>query len=168
MKNTAATIFLLLFCITGLAQVKPGKTKPKRASKPITTTTPTATSTTSTTAATGSVAEEKPQEEAYTIVEEMPQFPGGREALAKYLSTSIQYPAKEKEAKIEGKVFVSFIVEKDGAISNVRVMKGVPGGPGLDAEAVRVISSMPKWTAGKQSGRTVRVNMNQPIKFSLQ
>jgi len=122
-------------------------------------------------AATGTIAtidETRPQEEVFSIVEEMPQFPGGQEAFVKYLAKNIKYPLKEKEAKVEGKVFVTFIVEKDGTITNVKVLKGVPDGQGLDAEAVRVISSMPGWKPGKQNGRAVRVSMNQPIKFSLQ
>lgn len=112
-----------------------------------------------------------PVEEApaaiFTVVEEMPAFPGGMGELMKYIQKNIQYPQVEKEADIQGTVYVKFVVEPSGDISNVEIAKGVRGGPGLDKEAMRVVKNMPKWSVGKQNGRPVRVLMNLPIKFQL-
>ncbi len=105
--------------------------------------------------------------EIFTVVEEMPGFPGGMGELMKYIQKNIQYPQVEKEADVSGTCYVKFVVEPNGAISNVEVAKGVKGGPGLDKEALRVVKSMPSWTIGKQNGRPVRVLMNLPIKFQL-
>lgn len=99
-----------------------------------------------------------------TIVQQMPQAPFD---INQYLSTNIKYPEKERSKGITGTVFVNFIVEPDGAISNVRLLKGVDNGPGLNAEAIRVISSMPKWKPGMQDGKPVRVSYNVPIRFVL-
>lgn len=110
--------------------------------------------------------EEKPSE-IFTVVEEMPTFPGGMAELMKYIQKNIQYPQVEKEADIQGTCYVKFVVEPNGVISNVEMAKGVKGGPGLDKEAIRVVKSMPNWTIGKQNGRPVRVLMNLPIKFQL-
>ncbi|HXP52968.1 MAG TPA: TonB family protein, partial [Bacteroidia bacterium] len=99
-----------------------------------------------------------------TIVQQMPVFRGD---VSEYLSKNIKYPENEKKHGITGTVFINFIIEKDGSVSNVRVLKGIPNGPGLDAEAVRVISSMPKWIAGMQNGKLVRVSYNLPIRFVL-
>jgi protein TonB len=97
----------------------------------------------------------------------MPEFPGGLEAFQKYLRDSIQYPGIEKNKGIHGTVYVSFVVGKDGTITNVKVIREVQGAPGLSAEAIRVISNMPKWTPGKFQGRPVRTEMTQPIEFIL-
>lgn len=110
--------------------------------------------------------EEKPAE-IFTVVEEMPTFPGGMGELMKYIQKNIQYPQVEKEADIQGTVYVKFVVEANGSISNVEIAKGVKGGANLDKEAMRVVKSMPSWTIGKQNGRPVRVLMNLPIKFQL-
>jgi len=107
----------------------------------------------------------EPVEEAFLVVEEMPTFPGGDEARAQYFKENIKYPEIERDNGVQGLVVVSFIVEKDGSITNVTVLKGVT--PNLDAEAIRVVKSMPKWTSGKQSGRAVRVTINVPIRFTL-
>jgi protein TonB len=117
-------------------------------------------------AGTGPVEEKAP--EVFTVVEQMPDFPGGPAEMMKYIQKNIHYPEIEKEANISGKCFVKFVVEMDGSISNVEILKGVPGGPGCDKEAVRVVKSMPKWSAGKQNGRAVRVYYNLPIVFRLQ
>jgi TonB family protein len=101
------------------------------------------------------------------VIEEQPQFPGGEAAMMKYLKENIEYPAVEKENGIQGKVFISFIIEKDGAVSNVTAVKGVSGGPDLEKEAVRVISTMPNWMPGKQNGKPVRVKFTIPISFTL-
>ena len=110
--------------------------------------------------------EEKPAE-IFTVVEQMPEFPGGVAELMKYLQKNISYPQVEKEAGITGKCFVKFVVEADGSISNAEVMRGVPGGPGCDKEALRVVKTMPKWSSGKQNGKPVRVYFNLPINFQL-
>ena len=101
----------------------------------------------------------------YNIVEQMPEFPGGVNALISHVGHNIVYPAEAKEKEIQGRVFVGFVVEKDGSISNVKVLKGIGGG--CDEEAVRVISSMPKWKPGMQKGKPVRVSFQIPIYFKL-
>ena len=95
----------------------------------------------------------------------MPEFKGN---INEYLSNNIKYPKKEQKNNITGTVYIKFIIERDGSISNVTVLKGVSGGPGLDAEAVSVISNMPKWRPGMQNGQAVRVSYNIPIRFTLQ
>jgi periplasmic protein TonB len=118
------------------------------------------------------IVEEKPQvieqpkeEEVFTVVEENPSFPGGETALYEYLGVNIKYPEEAKELGIQGRVFVNFVVEKDGTVSNARVLRGIGGG--CDEEAIRVVKAMPKWTPGKQRGIPVRVSYNLPIKFTL-
>jgi protein TonB len=100
----------------------------------------------------------------YTEVQFMPRFDGD---FNKYLTDHIQYPEVERDAGISGIVFVSYVIEKDGTVGDVKVMRGVPGGPGLDKEAVRVIKSMPAWEPGKQKYTAVRVRLNTPIHFQL-
>lgn len=112
------------------------------------------------------IPEQPKEEEVLQFAEVMPSFPG--DSLASYIQKNLVYPQAEKEAGKEGTVYVQFIVEKDGSISNVRVVKGVPGAPGLTQEAVRIIRSMPKWNPGKMNGRPVRVQFVQPIKFRIQ
>ena len=107
-----------------------------------------------------------PNDSVYNQPEVMPEFPGGMEAMMKYLSENIKYPELAKEKNTQGRVLVTFIVEKNGSISNVKVVKGI--GNGCDEEAVRVISAMPKWKPGKQNGKTVRVSFAIPISFKLQ
>ena len=102
----------------------------------------------------------------YQIVEEMPQYPGGENALMDYVSKNVVYPSEAQEKGISGRVFVGFIVEKDGSVSNVEVLRGIGGG--CDEEAVRVISGLPKWKPGKQEGKPVRVSYQMPINFKLQ
>ena len=102
----------------------------------------------------------------YQIVEEMPQYPGGEDALMDYVSKNVVYPSEAQEKGISGRVFVGFIVEKDGSVSNVKVLRGIGGG--CDEEAVRVIKGMPKWKPGKQDGKPVRVSYMMPIIFKLQ
>jgi protein TonB len=106
------------------------------------------------------------QQEIFTVVEEQPGYPGGEEARIGFLQQNIKYPEEAKELGIQGKVFVTFVVEVDGAISDVRVLRGIGGG--CDEEAIRVVKSMPKWVPGKQRGVPVRVQFNLPIKFTLQ
>ncbi len=103
--------------------------------------------------------------EIYTTVEKQPQFPGGTDALMKYLNKSIQYPADAIEKGIQGSVYITFVVEADGSLSNTKVLRGIGGG--CDEEAIRVIKNMPKWEPGMQKGKPVRVQFNIPIRFTL-
>lgn len=113
------------------------------------------------------VEEEEPAEqEVFIIVEQMPLFPGGEEALRKYLATEVKYPVIAQENGIQGRVFVKFVIMPDGSVSNVEVARAFD--PNLDKEAVRVVKSMPKWTPGKQRGKAVRVSYTVPINFVLQ
>jgi TonB family protein len=101
----------------------------------------------------------------YQIVEEMPQYLGGEQALLKYVSDNITYPQEAKDKEIQGRVFVSFVIEKDGSVNEVKVLRSIGGG--CDEEAVRVIKGMPKWKPGKQEGKPVRVSYMMPINFKL-
>ena len=104
-------------------------------------------------------------QQVFDVVEQMPEYPGGIQALLDYLMENVKYPEDAEKQKIEGRVIAIFVVETDGSISNVEVVK--PVFPSLDAEAVRVLSGMPKWTPGKQSGKAVRVKYTVPINFQL-
>lgn len=106
------------------------------------------------------------EDKVFDIVEQQPLFPGGPAALIKYLSENTKYPVVAQENGVQGRVTVQFVVEKDGSISDVHVLRGVD--PSLDKEAVRVVKSMPRWTPGKQNGITVRVNYRVPVLFRLQ
>ena len=108
---------------------------------------------------------EKSNDSIYQIVNEMPKFPGGEQAMMKFVAQNVKYPEKAKDEGISGRVFISFVVEKDGSISNVEVKRGIGGG--CDEEAVRVISSMPKWKPGMHKGEPVRVSYQMPIMFKL-
>ena len=112
------------------------------------------------------VAPEVEEEEVYIIVEQMPGFPGGEEALLKYISDHIEYPTMAVERGIEGRVTVRFVVNKDGYVQDVTVIRGVH--ELLDKEAVRVIQSLPRWNPGKQNGVAVAVYYNVPVNFTLQ
>ena len=107
-----------------------------------------------------------PKEQAFDIVEQMPEYPGGAMAMFEYLSKSIKYPKETAEAQKEGRVIATFIVNKDGTISDARVVKSVD--PALDTEALRVINDMPNWKPGKQNGKVVNVKYTIPISFRLQ
>ena len=115
------------------------------------------------------VVDEKPKEEetkVFDVVEQMPSFPGGDAELMKFLSTHIKYPVVAEENGIQGRVIATFVVERDGSISDVKVIKSVD--PSLDKEAIRVLKSMPKWIPGKQNGSAVRVKYTVPVTFKLQ
>ncbi|MCQ2333816.1 MAG: energy transducer TonB [Paludibacteraceae bacterium] len=103
----------------------------------------------------------------FVVVETMPEFPGGQQALFKYLSENVKYPVIAQENGIQGRVICQFVVNKDGAIVEVEVVRS-GGDPSLDKEAVRVIKSMPKWKPGKQRGKPVRVKYTVPVNFRLQ
>jgi protein TonB len=111
------------------------------------------------------VSQKDQKETPFNVVEDKPAFPGGMEAMIQFLSTNIQYPADAKKQKIDGRVLVNFVIEKDGSITDVKVMK--PGFPSLDVEAVRVVKMMPKWKPGYQKGQAVRVLFALPISFNL-
>ena len=104
-------------------------------------------------------------DDPFDVVEQMPEFPGGQEAMMKFLSESVKYPKEASKDGIQGRVVVQFVVEKDGSISEVEVVKKV--NEHLDAEAVRVVNAMPKWKPGKQKGEAVRVKYTLPISFRL-
>jgi periplasmic protein TonB len=111
------------------------------------------------------VEEEVSEVEIFTVVEEAPSYPGGDEARIKFLQENIKYPQMARESGISGTVYVTFVVERDGHVTDVKVMRGIGGG--CDEEAIRVINAMPKWNPGKQRGKPVRVQFNMPIKFTL-
>lgn len=104
-------------------------------------------------------------EPAYIEVEESPKFPGGDAGRIRFLQENINYPKKARKKGIQGTVYVSFIIEKSGHVSEAWVVRGIGGG--CDEEAIRVIKKMPRWKPGKQSGKPVRVQFNMPLKFTL-
>lgn len=102
----------------------------------------------------------------FTVVEQMPMYPGGDGALMGYLRDNIHYPTVAAENGVQGRVVVGFVVERDGSITDVKILRGVD--PSLDREAMRVVKNMPKWTPGKQNGSAVRVKYQVPVSFRLQ
>ena len=106
------------------------------------------------------------EQEIFKIVEEMPSFPGGEQKLMEFVGKNIKYPQIARETGIQGRVFVNFVVEPDGSVSNVSVLRGIGGG--CDEEAMRVVKNMPKWKPGKQRGKPVRVQYMLPVNFKLQ
>ena len=104
-------------------------------------------------------------QKVFDTVEQMPEYPGGMQAMIAFLQTNMKYPEDAAKQKVEGRVMVQFIVETDGSISDVHVAKQVF--PSLDAEAVRVVQAMPKWTPGRERGRVVRVKYLLPIVFRM-
>ena len=111
--------------------------------------------------------EEEEEEVVFVVVEKMPEFPGGQQALCKYLSENVKYPVIAQENGIQGRVICQFVVNKDGKIVDVEVVRS-GGDPSLDKEAVRVIKSMPNWKPGQQRGKPVRVKYTVPVNFRLQ
>jgi protein TonB len=112
------------------------------------------------------VEEDVVEQEIFQIVEEMPAYPGGDQKLMEFIAKGIKYPQIARETGIQGRVFVGFVVEPDGSVSNVKVLRGIGGG--CDEEAMRVVKSMPKWKPGKQRGKAVRVSYMLPVNFKLQ
>ena len=110
--------------------------------------------------------EEVVEQEIFKIVEEMPSYPGGEQKLMEYVAKNIKYPQIARETGIQGRVYVNFVVEPDGSVSNVSVLRGIGGG--CDEEAMRVVKNMPKWKPGKQRGKAVRVQYMLPVNFKLQ
>ena len=109
--------------------------------------------------------EEEDDDEFFMVVENMPEFPGGDLGLMKYIQKNVKYPPIAKEYNITGKVYVQFIVDKSGTVTNVKIVRGVD--KNLDAEALRVVKSLPKYKPGKQRGKPVRVMFTIPINFTL-
>jgi periplasmic protein TonB len=105
-------------------------------------------------------------ETVYFFVDEMPEFPGGMEALLRYIAKAVDYPMVAQENGIQGKVYINFVVNTNGQVSDATVVRGVD--PSLDKEALRVVNSMPLWQPGRQSGKAVRVAYHVPISFVLQ
>lgn len=104
-------------------------------------------------------------QQVFDVVEQMPEYPGGIQALFEYLMQNVKYPEDAEKQKVEGRVIATFVVETDGSISNIEVVR--PVFPSLDAEAIRVLSGMPKWKPGLQNGKEVRVKYTVPINFNL-
>jgi len=104
--------------------------------------------------------------EVFDVVEQMPEFPGGIEGMIQFLQTNMKYPEDAMKEKKEGRVLVGFIVDREGNVTEPQVLQGV--WPSLDAEAIRVVNAMPKWTPGMQGGKIVRVKFALPISFRLQ
>lgn len=111
-------------------------------------------------------AEATTDSEVFIVVEQMPEFPGGVNAMRAYLAKNIKYPVVALENGLQGTVYVSFVVNQDGSIVDVNILRGVDSS--LDKEAVRVVQSMPKWKPGRQGGKSVRVSYQVPISFKLQ
>ncbi len=103
--------------------------------------------------------------DVYFTVDEMPKFPGGDQALREFIATNVKYPEKAKKEGKQGKVYVSFIIDKNGTVTNPKVERGVC--PELDKESIRVVKSIPQWTPGKEKGKPVKVQFTVPINFAL-
>ena len=107
----------------------------------------------------------KKNQQVFDVVEKMPEYPGGQAALFEYLQKNVKYPADAEKKKVEGRVLVTFVVNTDGSITDIEVVRKTF--PSLDAEAVRVISGMPRWKPGEQKGKKVRVKYTVPLNFRL-
>lgn len=107
----------------------------------------------------------KKNQQVFDVVEKMPEYPGGQAALFEYLQKNVKYPADAEKKKVEGRVLVTFVVNTDGSITDIEVVR--KAFPSLDAEAVRVISGMPRWKPGEQKGQKVRVKYTVPLTFRL-
>lgn len=105
------------------------------------------------------------KQQVFSVVDQMPEFPGGQAALFEFLMKNVKYPADAKEKKIEGRVLVTFVVDTDGSITDISLLKKTY--PSLDTEAKRVIKAMPKWIPGRQNGKVVKVHYSVPIIFRL-
>jgi periplasmic protein TonB len=106
------------------------------------------------------------ESEIFVVVEDMPEFPGGETALRSFINKNVNYPVIAAENGIQGKVYVRFVVDKDGSVTNAEIARGID--PSLDQEALRVVRTLPKWKPGKQRGKPVRVSYTVPINFQLQ
>jgi len=108
---------------------------------------------------------EKQEPVIYDIVDEPAEFPGGPAALKKYIADNLKYPQVAKDAGLQGKCYIQFVVSMNGYISNVKIKRGVPDCPECDAEAIRIVKSMPNWIPGKVNGKNVNTNFSLPIIF---
>lgn len=113
------------------------------------------------------IPEKNTSSQIFTVVEKQPEYPGGMESLYQFIAANINYPEACKEQKISGKVYVTFVIEEDGSISNIRVLRDPDPEGRLGEEAMRVVSLMPKWKPGAQRGKAVRVQYNLPVNFTL-
>lgn len=109
--------------------------------------------------------QDDPDKMVFMVVEKMPEYPGGDKELYTYLAKNIEYPAEARKKGIQGRVYVTFVIERDGRVSDVRILRGIGGG--CDEEALRVVKAMPKWSPGVQKGKPVRVQYNLPVSFKL-
>ena len=107
----------------------------------------------------------KKEDMVYRVVDQMPEYPGGKKAMRQFLADNIKYPAQAKKDEITGKVFVSFVIDKKGAVTQAKIEEGVD--KSLDKEALRVVKAMPKWTPGKHQGTPLKVQFTAPIMFAL-
>jgi len=105
------------------------------------------------------------EDSIFIVVQKKPEFPGGEKELFRYLGNNIKYPEMAKDAGINGKVYVTFVIDKDGSISQAKILRSIGGG--CDEEALRVVKGMPKWAPGKQRGKAVKVQFNLPVNFIL-
>lgn len=105
-------------------------------------------------------------DEVFVLVEEQAEFPGGMDSMYAYIVKNLKYPEAAEEKGIQGRVFVQFVIEKDGSISNVKILRGIGGG--CEEAAVEMVKNMPKWKPAKQRGKPVRCQFNLPIKFELE
>jgi len=103
--------------------------------------------------------------EIFVVVDNQPVFPGGEKALVEFISKNLKYPANSEKSGVQGTVFANFVIETDGSVSNIKILRGL--NDECNAEVLRVISMMPKWTPGTQNGKAVRVSFNIPVKFAL-
>ena len=110
---------------------------------------------------------EQEKDVPFVLVEQMPKFPGGENAMFKYISDNIVYPKSAQKSGIAGTVYIFFIIDKKGNVTSTEVRRGVPGGEELNAEALRVIKEMPQWEPGYQNCKPVSVQLTVPIKFTL-
>ena len=108
----------------------------------------------------------EPTQEIFEYVEQMPEFPGGEDAMMAYISKNIKYPKAAVDNSVEGRVIVNFVVNEDGQITDVKTARGI--GSGCDSEAERVVRSMPSWKSGKQNGKAVKVSYSLPVTFQLE
>lgn len=111
---------------------------------------------------------ERPDSNAVQVfAEQMPEFPGGQQALIDFLRQNVRYPELERDNDVQGTVYVGFVVDKTGKVRDAKVLRGVPKGPGLETEALRVVRMMPAWKPGMQLGKPVHVQFTIPVKFTL-
>lgn len=109
--------------------------------------------------------EEEDVQQIFVVVEDQPEFPGGEEARQRFLRDNLDYPQMAREAGIQGTVFLTFVIERDGSVTDIRVLRDIGGG--CAEEAIRVVQMMPRWTPGRQRGQPVRTQFTMPIRFTL-